>query len=139
MYLYFILATIAGIVAGIIIAARTKKAEGVVYGVLDKIGITTNILLIPIYTILTIFFFFLAMLGMNPESGGFMGIISWIMSFICTSSPALCGFGLGVSNAWRKKGKRVHSFLAQFAGIAGYVVVLLIFILLGDLVFASLN
>ena len=139
MYLYFAFAAIAGLVAGIIIAARSKKTEGVVYGTLDKVGVATNILLIPIYAIVTAFFFFLAMLGMNPESGGFMGIISWIMSIVCNSAPALCGIGLGASVAWRKKGKSVRSFLAQFAGIAGFAVVFLIFILVGDYVFASLN
>ena len=139
MYLYFALMTIVGLVAGIIIAARSKKTEGVVYGLLDKIGIATNIILIPIYGIITAFFFFLAMLGMNPESGGFISIISWIMSIICNSSPALCGLGLGASVAWRKKGKSVRSFWAQFAGIAGFAVVMLIFIFFGDFVFDSLN
>ena len=139
MYLYFALAAIVGLVAGIIIAACSKKSENVVYGVLDKIGVVTNILLIPLYAILTIFFFFLAMLGMNPDGEGFIGIISWIISIVCNSSPALCGLGLGAAIAWRKKGKSLRSFLAQFAGVAGYVVVMLIFVLLGDFVFASLN
>ena len=139
MYLYFAFAAIAGLVAGIIIAARSKKTVGVVYGTLDKVGVATNILLIPIYAIVTAFLFFLAMLGMNPESEGFMGIISWIMSIICNSSPVLSGLGLGASVAWRKQGKSARSFLVQFAGIAGYIVVMLIFILLGDFVFASLN
>ena len=139
MFIYFAFAAIAGLVAGIIIAARSKKPEGVVYSPLDKIGIATNILLIPVYVVFTIFFFFLNMLGMNPESGGFMGIISWIVSIICASSPVLCGLGLGASVAWRKKGKTVRSFWVQFAGIAGFAAVLLICILLGDFVFASLN
>lgn len=138
MYLYFAFAAIAGLVAGIIIAARSKKTEGVVYGTLDKVGIATNILLIPVYAIVTAFFFFLAMLGMNPESGGFMGVISWIMSIVCNSAPVLCGLGLGASVAWRKKGKSIRSFLAQFAGVAGFGVVLFIFLVFGN-VFASLN
>ncbi len=138
MYISFIFAAIAGLVAGIIIAARSKKAETVVYGSLDKVGIATNILLIPVYAILTTFFFFLNMLGMNPESGGFMGIISWITSIVCASAPALCGLGLGASVALRKKGKSKRSFWAQFAGIAGFAVVMLIFLLFED-VFASLN
>lgn len=139
MFLYFALAAIAGLVAGIIIAARSKKEEGVTYGTLDKIGGVTNILLIPVYALLTTFFWFLSMLGMNPLRGGLIGIISWIMSFICCSAPALCGLGLGASVAWRKKGMSVRSFWVQFAGIAGFAVVILIFIFLGDVVFASLN
>lgn len=138
MYLYFAFAAIAGFVAGIIIAVRSKKAEGVAYGLLDKIGIATNILLLPVYAILTIYFFFIAMLGMNPEGEGFMGIISWIVSIVCCSSPALCSLGLAASIAWRKKGKSVHSFLVQFAGIAGYAAVLLVLLFFGS-VFASLN
>ena len=63
MYLYFAFAAIAGLVAGIIIAARSKKTDGVVYGTLDKVGVATNILLIPIYAIVTAFFFFLAMVA----------------------------------------------------------------------------
>ena len=42
-----------------------------------------------------------------------------------------------VTKALRKKGKSKKSFWVQFAGIAGYIVVMLIFILLGDFVFAS--
>ena len=49
MYIYFALVAIIGLVAGIVIAARSKKAESVVYGKLDKAGIVTNILLIPAY------------------------------------------------------------------------------------------
>jgi hypothetical protein len=139
MYLYFAFAAIAGLIAGIVIAARSKKADGVVYGTLDKVGIATNILLIPVYFILSTYFFFLVMLGMNPEGGGILGIISWIASIVCSSSPALSGLGLGASVAWRKKGKSKQSFWVQFAGIAGYVIALLIFILLGQFVFASLN
>ena len=139
MFLYYALVSIVGLIAGIVIAARSKKTEGVVYGTLDKIGIATNILLIPVYLVLITFFFFLVMLGMNPVNGGFFGIISWIVSIICSSSPALCGLGLGASVAWRKKGMSKKSFWVQFAGIAGFAFVILIFILIGDVVFASLN
>ena len=139
MFLYFAFAAVAGLVAGIVIAARSKKAEGVEYGILDKVGVVTNLLLIPAYSIMTLFFLALSMLGMNPESGGFMGVISFIVSFLCASVPALCGLGLGASVAWRRKGKRALGFWAQFAGVAGYALVLLIFVTIGDFVFASLN
>ena len=139
MFLYYALVSIVGLIAGIVIAARSKRTEGVVYGTLDKIGIATNIILIPVYLVLITFFFFLVMLGMNPVNGGFFGIISWIVSIICSSSPALCGLGLGASVAWRKKGMSKKSFWVQFAGIAGFAFVILIFILIGDVVFASLN
>ena len=45
MYFYYALVAIIGLVAGIVIAARSKKAEGVAYGKLDKAGKITNILL----------------------------------------------------------------------------------------------
>ena len=51
MYIYVFLVAISSLVAGIVIAARSKKVEGVVYGALDKVGIITNILLIPAYAI----------------------------------------------------------------------------------------
>jgi hypothetical protein len=139
MFIYFAFAALAGIIAGTILAFRLKKEETVVYGTLDKIGIATNIVLIPVYAIILTFFWFLNMLGMNPLNGGLLGVISWIVSIFCASVPALCGLGIGASVAWRKKGKSVHSFLVQFAGIAGFAVVMLIFIFLGDVVFASLN
>ena len=46
MYLYIVIEAIVGILAGILLAACSKKAEGVVYGTLDKVGRITNILLI---------------------------------------------------------------------------------------------
>ena len=72
MYIYYLFMSLAGLVAGIIIASRAKKAEGVVYGALDKAGIVTNILLIPVYAVLSTFFLFLVMLGMNPDGEGFI-------------------------------------------------------------------
>ena len=139
MYLYYLLASVAGLVAGIIIAARSKKADGVVYGALDKVGIATNILLIPVYAVLSTFFLFLVMLGMNPGGEGFIWVISLIVAVIGASGTALCGLGLGASVAFRKKGKSKLSFLVQFAGIAGFCITLLFYFLFGDGLFASLN
>ena len=82
MFLYYAFAAIAGLVAGIIIAVRSKKADGVVYGTLDKVGIATNLLLIPVYAILSTFFLFLVMLGMNPDGKGLLGVVSTLVSGI---------------------------------------------------------
>ena len=139
MFYYCVLAVLASIVAGIIIAARTKKAEGIEYGILDKIGIATNILLIPVYAIVSLFFIALIMLGMNPDGDGLIGVISVIVCVIGSTGPALWGLGLGASVAWRKKGKRVMSFLAQFAGVVGFGITLLFFVLFENTLFASLN
>ena len=139
MYLYFLAAAIAGLIAGIVIAARSKKAEGVVYGKLDKAGKITNILLIPVYAIVSIFCLFIVMLGYIPEGEGILGIVAWVVAIIGATGPAFCGLGLGASVALRKKGNRKLSFWAQFAGIAGLGITLLFFILFSGNLFGSLN
>ena len=139
MYIYYLFMSLAGLVAGIIIAARAKKAEGVVYGALDKAGIVTNILLIPVYAVLSTFFLFLVMLGMNPDGEGFVWVVSLIVALIGAGGTAFCGLGLGASVAFRKKGKSKQSFLVQFAGIAGFGITILFYYLFANNLFASLN
>ena len=139
MYLYYMLAAIAGIVAGIVLAVRFKKADGVEYGKLDIAGRITNVLLIPVYAIATIFCLFVVMLGYDPEGEGILGIIAWILAIIGATGPALCGLGLGASVALRKKGKSGLSFWAQFAGVVGLGITILFFVLFCDNLFGSLN
>ena len=139
MYFYFIFAAVAGLVAGIVIAARSKKAEGVEYGKLDKVGTITNVLLIPVYAIASIFCMFLVMLGYSPEGEGFLALISWVLAIIGATGPALCGLGLGASVALRRNGKSKPSFWAQFAGVAGLGVTFLFFLLFYGNLFSSLN
>ena len=139
MYLYFALAAIVGIVAGIVIAVRSKKAEDVVYGTLDKIGKVTNILLIPVYFIVSIFCFFIVMLGYFPEGEGILGVLSWSVAIIGATGPVLCGLGLGASVALRKKGKSKKSFLVQFAGVVGLGITILFLVTFGEGLFGSLN
>ena len=139
MYLYYLLASVAGLVAGIIIAARSKKADGVVYGALDKVGIATNILLIPVYAVLSTFFLFLVMLGMNPGGEGFIWVISLIVALIGASGTALCGLGLGASVALRKNGKSKLSFAAQFAGLIYLAIAIALFLIFYGNLLAPLN
>ena len=139
MYLYFALAAIVGLIAGIIIAVSTKKAEGVVYGKLDKAGIVTNILLIPAYIVTSIFCLFIVMLGYGPEGEGILGILAWILAFIGATGPVFCGLGLGASVALRKKGKSKKSFWVQFAGVAGLGITILFFLLFYGNLFGTLN
>ena len=139
MYLYYALAAFVGLVAGIVIAARAKKAEGVVYGKLDQAGRIVNILLIPVYLIAAIFCCVLVMLGYAPTGEGFMAVVAWVLAVIGATGPALCGLGLGASVALRKKGKSKASFLAQFAGVAGLGVTFLFFVLFYGNLFATLN
>ena len=49
MFLYTVVEAVIAVIAGILIAACTKRAEGVTYGKLDKIGGITNILLLLFY------------------------------------------------------------------------------------------
>lgn len=139
MYIYFALVAIIGLVAGIVIAARSKKAESVVYGKLDKAGIVTNILLIPVYAIVMIFSFFIVMLGYIPEGEGILGVLSWTVAIIGATGPVLCGLGLGASVSLRKKGKSKKSFLVQFVGVAGLGITILFFVLFCGNLFGSLN
>ena len=139
MYLYFVLFAIASLVVGIIIAARSKKSDGVEYGKLDKAGMVTNIVLIPIYAAAMIFCYFLVMLGYSPRGEGIMAVVAWILAIIGATAPALCALGLGASVALRKKGKIKQSFWAQFAGVVGIGVTILFFVLFYGNLFAPLN
>ena len=118
MYLYTVIEAIVGVVAGILMAVCTKKAESVVYGKLDKAGRITNILLIPIYLCLSPLYLFFGMIS-SPRHDGFLGILGWIVSIIIASAALFCGLGLGFSVALRKKGKSKQSFIVQFAGVIG--------------------
>ena len=53
MYATFM--AIIALVAGILLAACTKKADGVVYSKLDKVGGIMNILLILVYVVFLCF------------------------------------------------------------------------------------
>lgn len=118
MFLYTAIGAIAAMIAGLWIAVRTKKAEGVIYGKLDKAGRIINVLLLLIYVGLAPVYLFLGMIS-SPEHNGLLGILGWIVSIINASASLFCGLGLGFSVALRKKGKSKLSFAVQFAGIVG--------------------
>ena len=139
MYIYFIFAAVAGLVAGIVIATRSKKEEGVVYGKLDNAGKVTNVILIPAYAIVSIFCWFVVMLGYIPDGEGILAVVAWVVAIIGATGPALCGLGIGASVALRKKGNSKLSFLVQFAGVAGLAVTILFYVLFCGNLFGSLN
>ena len=120
MFLYVVIEAIVGIAAGILLAACTKKAEGVVYNKLDKAGRIINILLIPAYAIFSPMYLFLGAIA-SPRHDGFLGILGWIVAVVIASAALFCGLGLGASAALRKKGKSKLSFAVQFAGAAGII------------------
>ena len=138
MTLYTIIEAVAGIIAGILIAVRTKKSDGVVYGRLDNAGRITNILLIPLYVILSPLYFFLGMISASGEEG-FLGIIGWIVAIICASAALFCGLGLGFSVALRKKGKSKLSFAVQFAGVVAIALTVFLYCAFAGNLLESLN
>ena len=110
-----------------------KKADGVTYSKLDKIGRVTNILLLLFYVGFSFFYLFLGAIA-NPRYDGFMGILGWVVSIIMASAALFCGVGLGLSVAFRKKGKSKLSFAVQFAGVGGIgLTVILFFLFYGNL------
>ena len=134
MFLYVVIQAIAAVVLGILIAVLSKKAEGVTYGILDKIGIATNILLIPVYGCLSPFYMFLGMIS-EPYAEGFLFPISLAVCLITASAALFCGLGLGFSVALRKKGKSGLSFAVQFAGFVGIALTVLLYcVFVGSLI-----
>ena len=138
MFLYTVLAALGAIVAGILLAVRTKKSKDISYGKLDKIGRITNIILLVLYTCLSPFYMFIGMIS-TAHYDGFMGVIGWILSIICASASVFCGLGLGFSVSLRKKGKSKLSFAVQFAGVIGIALTVLIYVLCVGNLIAPLN
>lgn len=127
MVFYTLIAAFVALVAGFLIAVCTRRAEGVVYGRLDKAGRITNIVLLLIYLCLAPLYIVLGMFS-YPNYGGLLGILGWVVSFINASAALFCSLGLGLSVALRKKGKSKASFAVQFAGLAGIVFTVLSYI-----------
>ena len=138
MIVYTILEALVALVAGIVIAAYAKKAEGVTYTKLDKAGRITNIVLIPVYIGIGIFCMALGIFS-YPGYEGVLGILGWIVAIFIASVPLISGIGLGVSVALRKKGKSKQSFAAQFAGLASAVLAIILFFACYDNLLNSLN
>ena len=128
MTAYIYLATLFGIFWIIWSAIRTKKSEGVTYGKLDKAGVVTNVILTVIYGFLTPPCLFVGLIC-QPAHDGFLGVIGGILCVIVGSAAMFCGLGIGFSISLRRKGKSKLSFAAQFMGVVGMVLMLLIFCL----------
>ena len=138
MFLYTGIEAVIAVIAGILIAACTKKADGVSYGKLDRIGRITNVLLILVYICILPFCLFLGVIA-NPRYDGFLGILGWIVSIIMASAALFCGIGLGLSVAFRKRGKSKLSFAIQFVGFGGIVLTLMLFFLFYGNLLSSIN
>ena len=128
MFLYTSIVAAVAVIAGILLAVCTKKAEDITYTKLDKAGRITNILLLLLYICLAPLYLFLAMIA-NPRYDGFLGVLGWIVAIIMGSTALFCGLGLGFSVALRKKGKSKLSFAVQFSGVLGIAINLILFFL----------
>ena len=138
MFLYTVIEAIIGVVAGILLAVCTKKADGVVYGKLDKVGRVTNILLMIVYVCLSPVYLFFGMISF-PRHEGLLEFLGWIVSAIIASAALMCGLGLGFSVALRKKGNSKLSFVVQFAGAVGIVLSVGLYCLLAGSLIHYLN
>ena len=128
MFLYTTIEAVVAVVAGVLIALCTKKADGVTYGKLDKIGRVTNILLLLFYVGFSYVYLLLGAIA-RPSYDGILGILGWVVSIIMASAALFCGIGLGLSVAFRKRGKSRLSFAVQFAGIGGIALTFILFFL----------
>ena len=138
MFIYTCAAVIAAVVAGLVLAIRTKKPEDVIYTRLDKAGRVTNIILLIAYIASSPLYLILAAIS-GPGEDGFLAIIGWIISIIIGSASLFCGIGLGLSVAWRKQGKSKQSFIVQFAGVIGIGLAIGLYCLCAGNLVASLN
>ena len=138
MVIYVILETLIGIIGGFLIAVCTKKADGVVYGKLDKAGRVTNVLLTVGYALLSPLYTFIGMIC-EPCGEGVLFIPSILVSGLAASTALFCGLGIGFSVSLRKKGKSKSSFAVQFAGIGAIVLTVLLYVAFVDVLIASVN
>jgi hypothetical protein len=138
MFIYVVLEAIIGIIAGIMVARRTKKADGIVYGKLDIACRITNILLAIAYTVAAPFYLLLGMIS-EPYGEGFLIVPGIIVSLIIASAALFCALGLGFSVALRRKGKSKLSFAVQFAGVAGIALTVLLYCIFAGTLISPLN
>lgn len=133
MFLYVVLAALVGVAGGILLSVLIKRKEGVVYGAIDKVGLITNIVLATAYTVFAPFYMFLGMIC-EPHKEGFLWLVGLIISLICGSAALVAGVGIGGSVALRRRGKRILSFLVQFAGVAAIALTFVLYaIFVGNL------
>lgn len=112
---------------GLYIALRQKKDPAVSYSALDKTSVVLNVLLVPIYGLLSFLPMFLSMIFYPTASANALQhVLCWLFSGLIGAAPVYCAAALGLSAAWRRKGQSKKGFWIQFAGIPGIVIPLLI-------------
>ena len=118
---------VAGVAIGILIAVRAKRDATAVPTVLDRVSLVTNVVLIPIYSILSVIMLLMAVItDTNYGASSLQEFLTIILSFVIAAGPIYCGIALGMSVALRRKGRSFAGFLVQFAGFGGILLVFLI-------------
>ena len=138
MTIYVLIEALVGVIGGILLATRTKKADGVEYNKLDKVGRVTNILLTVAYAITSPLYLFLGMIA-EPEGEGLLIVLGVLVSLIAASAAMFAGLGLGFSVALRKKGKSRLSFAVQFVGAVAIALTVLLYVVFAGSLISSLN
>ena len=129
MDIYIITEAIVGIIAGLLLAVCTKREKNVIYGKLDRAGQITNILLLLVYVCFSYFYMGLALFANPRYDTGILGLLGWTIAILMASAALICGVGLGLSVAFRKKGRSKLSFAVQFAGVGAIALTLILFFL----------
>ena len=138
MFVYVILEALVGIIAGLVLAIRTKKDASVSYGSLDRFGKFTNILLLVVYVCASPLYMFIGMIC-APAQDGVLGILGWIISIVCASAAFFCFLGLGLSVMWRKQGKSGKSFAVQFMGVISIALTVALYLIFEGTLLQTLN
>lgn len=125
---YSFIALPIAIVIGLGMVILTKRNKKLKLNSLDKVGIFTNIILIPIYFLMSSFAAVLAMAEIPiPEGLSLPYIVGEILLFFIACTPIVCGFSLGLAVRFRRFGRSKQSFLIQFFGATWFAVANLIY------------
>ena len=120
MFLYVVIMAILGLAGGILPSVLVKRNRRVEYTTLDKIGVVTNIILAAAYTCFAPFYMFIGMIT-TPHRDGFWGLVGIVICAISGSAACVAGASVGGSVALRRRGYKVVSFIAQFAGVVAII------------------
>lgn len=124
---YGMLFMVAGVAAGVLIAVLSKRDVTVAHKPSDWICVVCNIVLIPVYFMLSLLFLFMGGITEAASNATAMQVILCnVVAFVIAAVPVYCGVSLGLSAAFGKKGKRTAAFMVQFAGFAGMILVVIL-------------
>ena len=138
MFVYVVLEALVGVIAGLLLATRTKKDVRISYGSLDRFGMLTNIILFIAYLCTSPLYMFIGMIC-APAQDGVLGIIGWIISIVCASAAFFCFLGLGLSVMWRQQGKSGKSFAVQFTGVISIALTVALYVIFEGTLLQTLN